>query len=54
MIDDLDVPLGNGGGHPGAICFKVEKNKIANLDSYVQKLIDDVLHIISLQQRNSK
>lgn len=54
VIDDLDVPLGNGGGHPGAICFKVEKNKITNLDSYVQKLIDDVLHIISLQQRNSK
>ena len=50
VIEDLKVPLGNGGGHPGAICFKVEKADIANLDEYVRLLIYEVQSLISIQQ----
>lgn len=50
VIEDLKVPLGNGGGHPGAICFKVEKKDIANLDEYVRLLIYEVQSLISIQQ----
>ena len=50
IIEDLKLPLGNGGGHPGAICFKVDKKDITNLDDYIKFLIDDVLHLISIKQ----
>jgi len=51
VIEDLKVPLGNGGGHPGAICFKVEKKDITNLDEYVRLLIYEVQSLISIQQK---
>lgn len=53
VIEDLKVPLGNGGGHPGAICFKIEKKEIDNLNSYVKLLIDDVKRLISIRQENN-
>ena len=53
VIEDLKVPLGNGGGHPGAICFKVEKKKIIDLNTYVKLLVDDVKFLISTKQKNS-
>ncbi|UCB44369.1 MAG: DHH family phosphoesterase [Spirochaetota bacterium] len=37
----------DGGGHEGAIGFRIPKNSIKNLDEYVQKLIDGVEEVIS-------
>ena len=54
VIEDLKVPLGNGGGHPGAICFKVEKKDITNLDEYVSHLLEDVKRIILMRQKSGK
>ena len=54
VIEDMKVPLGNGGGHPGAICFKIEKKEIDDLNSYVKHLVDNVLHLISINQKNSQ
>ncbi|MGP1438477.1 MAG: DHH family phosphoesterase [Treponema sp.] len=50
VIEDMKVPEGNGGGHPGAICFKVEKRMIANINDYTKKLMEDVLKIIKTKQ----
>ena len=47
VIEDMKVPLGNGGGHPGAICFKIEKNTITSLGDYVMQLLENVNRIIS-------
>ena len=51
VIEDMKVPLGNGGGHPGAICFKVEKKEITNLDEYLSHLLEDVKRIILMRQK---
>jgi nanoRNase/pAp phosphatase (c-di-AMP/oligoRNAs hydrolase) len=34
--------ISNGGGHPGAIGFRIEKNKIANIGGYIKKLISGI------------
>ena len=39
LIEEMEVPEGNGGGHPGAICFKVERSLIQDIREYTQKLI---------------
>jgi hypothetical protein len=54
VIEDLKVPLGNGGGHPGAVCFKIEKEKIADLDEYVRNILEDVNHLISIKHKSMK
>ena len=46
LIDIMEVPDGNGGGHPGAICFKVEKHLISDIKEYVASLIFNVENII--------
>ncbi len=46
IIEDMQVPEGNGGGHAGAICFKVERRLIPNLDEYIDKLSSHVKRII--------
>lgn len=42
LIEELEVPEGNGGGHPGAICFKVERALINDINEYTKKLIEAV------------
>ena len=48
LIDIMEVPDGNGGGHPGAICFKVEKHLISDIKEYVASLIFNVENISSI------
>ena len=47
LINIMKVPDGNGGGHPGAICFKIEKHLINDIKKYVASLISNVENIIS-------
>ena len=53
VIEDMKVPLGNGGGHPGAICFKIEKDTITSLGDYVMQLLENVNRIISKHTNSS-
>jgi nanoRNase/pAp phosphatase (c-di-AMP/oligoRNAs hydrolase) len=36
----LDLNINDGGGHPGAIGFRVQKNKISDFRGYVAHLLD--------------
>ena len=42
LVEEMEVPEGNGGGHPGAICFKVERALINDINEYTKKLIEAV------------
>ena len=47
LIEKMEVPEGNGGGHPGAICFKVERDLIKDIHEYTKRLTDAVKEKIS-------
>ncbi len=38
----LDFSITDGGGHPGAIGFRIPKNEVGNLAEYIQTLLDKV------------
>ena len=42
LIEEMEVPEGNGGGHAGAICFKVDRALITDINEYTKKLIAKV------------
>lgn len=46
IIEKLQVPEGNGGGHPGAICFKVDRNSITDIKEYMKKMLKIVISLI--------
>lgn len=46
LVDIMKVPEGNGGGHPGAICFKIEKHLISDIKEYLASLVSNVEKII--------
>ncbi|MDR2517218.1 MAG: DHH family phosphoesterase [Spirochaetaceae bacterium] len=36
------LKIGNGGGHPGAIGFRIPKTEIKNFDSYTEKMVESI------------
>ena len=50
IIEKMKVPNGNGGGHPGAICFKLERSYIQDIHNYVASLISCVESLIEKKQ----
>ena len=53
IIEEIGVPDGNGGGHAGAVCFKVDRRFIDSLDEYVCRLFLAVERIIQKHKVNS-
>jgi len=51
VITKLDIK--NGGGHPGAIGFRLNKSDIKDISAYVEKLLDQVQELIAEAESES-
>ena len=50
----LDFDIADGGGHPGAVGFRLKKNDVADLHGYVKKLLDKIDQLEIVQGTENK
>ena len=50
----LDFNIADGGGHPGAVGFRLKKSEVTDLHGYVKKILDKIDQLEIVQGTDSK